>query len=375
MTSEFPSHQPNPQEIGHSDMTGTDIEALQDGIRQLAGNIVRISETGDPTAVKEYLSDVLADTDKQVPASERKAAFEFLAGEQRAEIRQGLVNSGEQMLGNLGNNSKVAQQRLEQTATTANRSLQMGVQSHEQEVGLHFRSFTPINTRRVARGHEIAEQTVRRGFNDVTNHAEVLSVWASTQQQETQKFDGDFKKAQAHERALTEASNTVNPEYTGEQKDLSRVIDEKVKAVGATKLQSAVAEALATDQSPEDAVLALMTQNSDTMTPKIISELRTFAEQYVSLATAGSRKVVDMTKESKQLMVRFTTRGRDGYQDVRNPEDAAGLYRQQKQTLDDAVKRADFAIRQSTTIFGTSDQALQRMRQKLNVAKAVPLST
>ncbi len=105
MPGEIPSHQPNPQELGPNAMTyaaamdiRTGQEALHDGARQLAGNVVRLMETGDPKAVKEYLGDVLTDTEKLVPAAERMAAFEFLAGEQRGEIRRGLVASGEQML-------------------------------------------------------------------------------------------------------------------------------------------------------------------------------------------------------------------------------------------------------------------------------------
>jgi prefoldin subunit 5 len=375
MSGEIPSHQPNSQEMGPnamSDAAAMDIrtgqEALHDGARLLAGNIVRIAETNESGAVKEYLGDVLADTEKLVPAAERMAAFEFLAGEQRSEIRRGLVTSGEQMLDNLGNNSQKTRQELQQTAPAANRGIRMTVEAHEQEVGRHFRG--QVDTHEAARGHEVAEQTARRGFGAVTKHVETVDAWARAQQQEAQKFDGEFKKGQAHERALTEASEVVKPHYEGEQKDLSRVIDEEVKEAAATKLQSAIAEAQAAGKSPEDAILELITQEPESVNPKVIGELRTFAEQYASFAVTGSRKVDGMTKESEQLMKRFAARGRDGYQYVRRVEEAMDLYRQQKRTLEDAVKGADTAIRQSANAVGTTDQELQRMRQKLAATKA-----
>ncbi len=379
MSGEIPSHQSNPHEMGPnamSDAAAMDIrtgqEALHDGARLLAGNIVRIAETNEPGAVKEYLGDVLADTEKLVPAAERMAAFEFLAGEQRSEIRRGLVTSGEQMLDNLGNNSQKTRQELQQTAPAANRGIRMTVEAHEQEVGRHFHG--QVDTRRAARGHEVAEQTARRGFGAVTKHVETLDAWGRAQQQEAREYDDEARQGQAHERALNEASEVVKPDYEGDQKDLSRVIDEEVKEATATKLQSVIAEAQTTGKSPEDAVLELISKEPATATPKIIGELRTFAEQYAGFAKTGTQKIEGMTKESERLMKNFAARGRDGYQYVRRVEDAIDLYRQQRRTLEDAVKGADFAIRQSANVLGTTDQELQRMRQKLAATKAGPRS-
>jgi len=374
MSGEIPSHQPNPSELGPNAMTDaaamdirTGQEALHEGARQLAGNVVRLVETGDPNAAKEYLGDVLADTEKLVPAAERMAAFEFLAGEQRSEIRRGLVASGEQMVDNLGNNSQKTRQELQQTAPQANRGVRMAIEAHEQEVGRHFRG--QVDTRRAARGHEVAEQTARRGFGAVTKHVETLGAWARVQQDEAHKYDGQVKQGQAHERALNEASEVVKPDYEGEQKDLSRIIDDEVKEAAATKLQSAIAEAQAAGQAPEDAVLELMTREPDTIDTKVIGELRTFAEQYANFAKTGSLKVEGITKESERLLKNFAARGRDGYQYVRRVEDAMDLYRQQKRTIEEAAKGADFAIRQSANVLGATDQELQRMRQKLASAK------
>lgn len=376
MSDENLSHQPNSRERAPNAMTDvaeidirTGHEALHDSARQLAGNVVRLVKMGDPTAINEYLGDVLADTEKLVPTAERMAVFEFLAGEQRSEIRRGLLTSGEQMLDNLGNNSQKTRQELQQTAPTANRGLRMTVETHEQEVGRHFRG--QIDTRRAARGHEVVEQTARRGFGAVTKHVETMGVWARAQQQEARKYDDKTKQGQTHERALDEASKFVKPDYQGEQKDLSRVIDEKVKEAAATKLQSVIAEAQTAGKSPEDAVLELMSQEPDASKSKLIRELRTFAGQYADFAKTGSQKIDGMTKESERLIKTFVARGHDGYQYVRRVEDATDLYRQQRRILENAVKDADSAIRQTANFIGTTDQELQRMRQKVAAAKAV----
>ena len=380
MSGEIPSHQPNTHELGPDAMTDaaamdirTGQETLHEGARQLAGNVVRLVETGDPSAVKEYLRDVLADTEKLVPAAERMAAFEFLAGEQRGEIRRGLVASGEQMLDNLGNNSQRTRQDLQQTAPRANRGIRTALETHEQEVGRYFRG--QVDTRRAARGHEVAEQTARRSFGLVTKHVETLSGWAQAQQQEARRYSEQVQQGQAHERALSEASEVVKPDYEGEQKDISRVIDEEVMGVAATKLQSAIAEAQSSGRSPEDAVLELMVQKSDDNSAAVIGELRTFAERYAQFAKTSSRKIEGTTKESGDLLKRFAARGRDGYQYVRRAEEAIDMYRQQKRTIEEAANGADLAIRQSNNILGATDQELQRIRQKVAAAKAGPPST
>jgi uncharacterized protein YukE len=370
---------PNPSELAPNAMTDaagmdirTDQEAPHEGARQFAGNVCRLIETGDLHAVKEYLGDILADTEKLVPSTERMAAFEFLAGEQRGKIRHGLVAAGEQMVDSLSSNSKKARKELEQTAPAANRGVRSALDAHEQEVGRHF--LGQVDSRRAARGQESAVQIARRGFGAVIKHVETFGGWARVQQEEARKYDEQVKQGQAHERALNEAREVVKPDYEGEQKDLSRVIDEEVKEVAATKLQSAIAEAQAAGQSPEDAVLKLMAREPDTIDTKVIGELRTFAEQYAGLAKTGSLKVERITKESERLLINFAGRGRDGYQYVRRVEDAIDLYRQNKRTLEEAAKTADSAIRESANLLGATDQELQRMGQKLALVKARPRS-
>lgn len=376
MPPEFSPSQPNQQAPGLNEMTDaaamdirTDQDILHDGAQQLARDVVRLVESGDPLAVKDYLDDVLADTEARVPAAERMAAFEFLAGEQRQEIRRGLVESGEQMLINLGSNNQRAEQELQRTAPQANRGIRAALEAHEQEVGRHFRG--QVDSRRAARGHEVAVPVARSGFSAATKHVETLGGWARTQRQEAGSFSDQVHRGQEHERALSAASEAAKPDYEGEPKNLSRVIDEDVKTATANKLQFAIAAAIASGKSPEKAVVELMTQKPDTYSAKLIGELRTFAEQYAQFARTGSLKAEGAMKESEDIFKRFAARGREGYQYARRAEEAMDVYRQQKRAIEQAAKGADYAVRQSTMVIGTGDQELRRMRQKVAAAKVV----
>lgn len=376
MSGEIPSHQPNPSQFDPNAMTGaaamnvrTGQQALHEGMRQLAGNIVRVAETNDPDAIKDYLGAVLADTEKLVPDTERMAGFEFLATEQRDKIRRGLISSGEQMLGKLGHNSATYGEQLKQTALSANMGVKRIQETHEQAVGRHFRGH--VDTRAATRGHETAEQTARKEFGAVVKHVETLSGWARAQQEEASKYGSQAKQGQAHERALNEASKIVKPDYDGEQKDLSRIIDEEVKRAASTKLQSAIAEAQAAGKSPEDAVLELMSREPNTDPPKILAELRTFTEQYAQLAKTGSLKVKSMTEEPERLLKNFAARGRDVYGYAHGAEEAVRSYQQQKRTVEQAVGGAGRAIRQSDDVLAASNQELQRMRQKFAAARII----
>lgn len=377
MTGEIPSQPANPSEHDHDAIAGAaaadsrkDSELLQEGMRQLAGNIVRIAETDDPAAVKEYLGDILADKEGSVPDIERQSAFEFLAGEQRSEIRRGLVDAGEQMVDNLTKNSQRTRQELQHTAPQANRGARAMLDAHEQEVGRHMRGNVDAN--KAAHGHEVAEQTARRGFGAVAKHAETLGAWSRAQQDEASKYHQQVQRGQSHERALSEAVDTVKPDYEGEPKDLSRVIDEEVTEAAATKLQAAVAEALATGKSPEDAVFELLSQEQEpnTASLQLIRDLRSFADQYALFARNESLKLDGTTKETGQLLKQYAACGRDGYRYARRAEEAIDLYRQQTRTMENAVKGAAFVVRQSGNMFGQSDQQLQRIQQRIAATKA-----
>lgn len=341
----------------------------QEVLRQLAGDIVKVAGTDEPGAVKEYLEEILSDTEGSVGVDERLATFDLLANEQRGEIRRGIVEAGETMLASFSDNSTEARNQLRETAPKAQRGIRNAVETHDQEVGRCFRG--QIDTRRAARGQDIAEQAARRGFTAVKKHSETFDAWSKAQQEEAMKFNDEFKKGQAHEQALYAAGTTIQPDYDGEPRDLSGVIDEKVKDEVAGKIQQAIEEAQSAGASPEDAVLAIMTRETGGATAQVIGELMKFAQEYTRFTKTGNNKVRSFTDDTEKLLRRFASNGRDGYHYVRRAEEAVDLFRSQKRKIQEASDVVDSILRQSVKVLDISDGELKRMIQKMSSVTAI----
>ncbi len=168
------------------------------GARQLAGNIIKVAGIKDPAAIKDFLGDVLADSDNQlVPAAERAASLQFLAAEQRSEIRTGLVALGEQMVDSMGENGTKVRDEIGKVGSIAKRGVATVNEDHDRQVGRHFRD--SVDTRDASRAHEDVAQTARKGYGAVTKHSETFDGWAKSQQQEAKKFNDEFDKGRNHE--------------------------------------------------------------------------------------------------------------------------------------------------------------------------------
>lgn len=372
MTKEDTPNQSDPSEDDANGMTGAtamNSRTGQEALQVLAGDIVKIVETDGPAAVKEYFEDILGDTERSSGVDERLATFNFLAREQRGEIRQAIVESGETMLTNLSNNSAEARRQLRETAPKAQRGIRKTAETHDQEVGRCFRG--QIDTRRAVRGQDITVQAARRGFVAIKTHSETFEAWSKAQQKEARMFDDAFKKGQAHDRALTEAGATVQPDYDGEPRDLSGVIDEKVKDEVAGRIQQAIEEARSAGASPEDAVLAIMTRETGGATAQVIGELMKFAQEYTRFTKTGNNKVRSFTDDTEKLLRRFASNGRDGYQYVRRAEEAVDLFRSQKRKIQEASDVVDSILRQSVKVLDISDGELKRMIQKMSSVTAI----
>lgn len=373
MTSELPPQQPDDPSAmtGAAAMNMRTSAMYQEGVRQLTDNVASIVETGDPQAVQEYLGDVLADTEGRVPASERLAVFEVLADEQRLEIQRGLLGSAEEMLNNFGNNNTTVRRQLGQAGPAVNRTVRVLLDTHEYEVGRHLRG-NQIDTRKAERGQEQATGASRRTLGAITEYVEVLGRWGRAQQSELRHFDDTVRRGAVRERALDEGAQTVDPDYDeGDPKDLSVLIDTKVTEAVAVKLQALVTEAIATGESPADAVLELATQKPNSVTAKVIDDMRAFAGRQAGDIKGSLNRVEGSTaKELERRLKSFATQGLDGYRYARRPEDAADLYRQQQRTLTEVDKDAGFVVRQGASLVFSSDEELQRAQQSLAHAQS-----
>jgi hypothetical protein len=340
-----------------------DQELQKQGSQLLGESLTKLVESDEPGAVKDYLEVVLTDTEGNVPAAERAVVFGLLAHEQRDGLKMGLLGSGEQMLDSLASNDTRSKDEMRGAAESVSRAVSTTAETHEQAVGRHMRAGG--NARAAANGNQEVGAVVQKSIGSLSQFIEKFGNWGSTQSAKLESFDGSIKNANAHERALDEASKVVQPDYEGDAKNISAVIDEKVKTETANKLTALLADARNKGISPETAVFDLLTKEPDTLSGAKINELRTFVSQYRELLKTSGGKLGVLKQETEQTLKSFVARGRDGYQ-PNTPIDAAReVFKFQKQSISRAQDQAAETVRISTDAIANSSKNIGVMQQRL----------
>lgn len=325
---------------------------------QLAGNIVAVAGTQDPTAINDYLVSVLREPNNpNLPPAERVAAFHFLATEQRDALRTRTTEAGHTMVHDMGEQNQRAQATLgKQTISVSRRKLQQLNELHEGEVGRLVRSAP--DARQLVRAHDTVADKVNGSRRAVTTHHDTFKHWSGQQEQTMLKFSGVYQSGVAHERALDAAAKTLEP--GGEPRDLSEVIDEAVAASAAEKLAYAIAEAQEAGTPPEDAVTELLARETE-VDMKTVTRLAKFAHAHAETLATNRSRVRRLSEDAGQSLQRFIRRGQDEYPHIRNADAAQETFRRQRIILNTGIEPADHALAYSGRTFEDSERALESL--------------
>lgn len=355
-----PIHQPPVQPPGTVDPRSLDTQhgqQLLDGSRQLGMSVTAIMETHGPEAVSEYLDDVLADTEGRVPADERLAAFELLAGAQRSELQKQDMSAGEEMMAAMDSTTQATETELYQSGRLIHRKFNSVEEMHNQTLGTQIRRGN-IRPSLLAQSHQETVGAARSGVRAVDEYDESLGRWGRAQYEAAGVFHYKIDQSKLHQEALRQATATLQAGYEGEDKDLSPVIDAEVKKAVADRLQTALTEAKTAGQSPEEAIEALLDEEPDPVLANTIQKLAAFSEQVANDAKIGAGRVRSEIEDAKAKLSAFARRGEE-YAYAHRLEDAVELYQQQGRRLSGGSAEMIQAV-------SRGNKTIQRFRQELD---------
>lgn len=343
----LPSPEPNPDAAA----TGE----IKHGATQLAGNLVKIVEAGGAQAVKDYLTDVLADTEGKVAKPERQATFSLLAREQQEDIQAANANAGELMLADSDHDTSKAQRFLDDRG------------------GPTKRFVSELRPGRRPREHDESVDGSNRVLRDISLHSESITEWQHRGKLTAETFIDIYNRGLKHKQALKEAEQTLDPQYDGEPRDLSGVIDEKVKVATAKKIQTAIEEAKTRQDNPESAVMMLISQDPTHFSQADLKFLVEFAGYYHNHTAQYGVRIRNGFDNAEQLVKRFKGRAQDAHY-VKAEHEAEELHRQQRRTLAGVSQSVEAAIRTSGSSLQDSSAAIRITQQQLARTKSVEKS-
>ncbi len=322
----------------------SDDEQLAEGRRMLAANLTRLLTDSGSKVTSAYLNDILANTEGKAPASERQAAFNLLATEQKNIIRQSLIDSGQHVLSSLIENSEAVGQRVADTARTTTNQVNALAEIHYQEVGRHFRN--GVDTRRAALGQELVEQRSRGAVRRLGEYTDSVQSWARTQTDGIDGYLGDVGKARQQEFALAEAATSIQPSYDGKPKELTPLVSERAMSLTSEKLHHAMSMAIENGTDPTETVVNLLAGWTE-VSPKPITMLNEALSEYGASVRGVAGRSKGKQEDVDQLFRIFNRNGREGYQHARGVQEAVGFYRSQTHRLGTVISEAGTLIRTS----------------------------
>lgn len=271
------------QSTDQSDTSGSFIRA---GGAQLAENLSRIAEHG-PDGIQAYLTDLLADTEGNVPAAEKAAAFTLLAERQKQDIREHVVKAGADMHNSLESSTTTARTGIGRFANISGSAM--------NEIKYRFTQPGAEDFVRAAAGH------VQASLDGLNVHQQ---AWGQTQRQTL----GSYQKTVATTGA-TEAHINENMTLLEEGKnpaDVSRLIDPTITETIAEEIHKAVS-----DGKPAQVVVAdLLTTPQNETTLEQIRLYSEFANNYKTMVERITADFDGTIKNQSAALLDFRQKGR-----------------------------------------------------------------
>lgn len=283
------------QPVDQSDTSGS---FIHDGGVQLAENLSKIAGEQGPDGIQGYLTDLLADTEGNVPTAERAAAFTLLAERQKQFTREKIVHAGIELNTRLGAQTKNAKVEIQTNGTAVSRAV-----SNFSDI----RRLIDRNVRVPANAEE-ASHVVRHARDRLTSLDTERARWASLQTASIQEFHGALDYGKRSESRLREGGLTVSEDYDGDPVDLSKLIDPAVAASFARELHQ---EFASEGSNAAKIVMDKLATDEDTATLESIHLLDSFAKDY-------SKKVQSIGSARQLSQVRLIDASDRYLRDYRN---------------------------------------------------------
>ena len=320
------------------------------GIKQLAGNLVKIIDAGGEQAVREYLTDVLADKEGKVPKQERQATFDFLAREQQEVIQETLVDAGDRLLTETGQSTSHTQRFFDEKGRTTKRFV------------------AELKPGKRPREHDEAIDGSNKILRDLAGYNETNSAWKRKGITATETFAGVLHQGIQHKTAIKEAGKVVDPEYEGEPKDISKVIDEKVMAQVSKKLKDKMEAARLNGEEPEAAVIEIIDKDPSEFSQADLKFLVDFDGYYHEHVTRYGSQIGNGLSETDHFVRRFKSR-EDEARYLRSDRDIEESFHQQRRSLGSVSELFGKTISTAETSLRDAALNISNVQQQLELVK------
>lgn len=335
-------------------------EQLNEGFELLGNNLLHVAEVAGPEGVDDYLGDLLADMESKSPL-ERQAAFELLSHKQKEALDKQLMASGGTMVEALTANDEVHAKSLSESRGGLLKGLGRAREAHDRSIIGPSRSGR-IDPRGLQQAHGAVADALGSGtIRGLNAHAENVTSWLNGKKHPAKEFKDKMEDATKHKQALAMAGKVVDPEYDGEPKDISRVVDNDVRASVASTLVTELSAAQNEGRSPAE-VLAKMIEATKSNSPR--SLIATLSEMATTFSAEDSSWVKVRVDGARHSISRYIAKGNDEYtQRGATPDIIQG----QDRLMGEIAANIDELTRRAAGLYESSHERVRRAEAGLRI--------
>lgn len=272
-----------------TDQSDTSGSFLHDGGALLAESLGKLVSENDPAAIRDYLKDILADTEGNVPAAERAATFTLLAERQKQTMRQEVIHVGDQMDAKLDASSK----NFDATVTGNTRVLRNALGEFDRNATLMARGKIDRYTQEASLNAAMAMQ---RKLSEITD---AKTAWGNTQRAALDDYRGTLTSTMANEARLRTAGESLTEDYDGDPIDASAVIRGDILEQFATELHN---EFTSENAHPAEIIAQLLDTPEDQIALETIHQYKNYVDEYgASLDKMLGNRQTDLTEPTEML--------------------------------------------------------------------------
>lgn len=373
MTGETPTNQTDIVEASpeeHSPEYKSKLMLLE-GSKSFAANISKIIETEGISVAREYIKDLLSDTEGRFPESERMAVFEILANEQNIDISRNLINEGRHTLETLINRARAARETLDDALRTT--SFRNPLEMHSSRVESTLRRNQGVDDYRKAAYHtEVVADDARRIITNAYIVMSDLDLFAAMQSVDAENYHILVGKSEWQSMELAKAKDSLRSDSEVEKKELVHLINPRVIESVLSKIQSSIEESKDGSASLEDAICSLATNPTklDYSTKEILLEVQSFLDHHGIGIVRKVRESINALEDSRMQLLKFN-RNRDEYFSIHRPQDAIELANKQQQLLEKVSREIEKSIRNVLDTLDNGDRNFRMLSDRLATASVV----
>ncbi len=269
----------------------------------LALNLLKLVESGDPKATGDYFTEVL-DNKIESTDAERDSIFDFLSNQQRIKLNNNMIKIHDEAVAKLEHQSKLTNYPVSDAADNFLRKVNITSQDMEKNVTSRLRATD--NDILALRGYEPVLADVKSAKNELDFFSKRLENSERWKEGAIDDYRLDVVECQDIKHLWH--LNFVQSHDNKDEK-LSPCIDSDVIEKSVEKLLGAASEAKESGESPEDALLSVLNEETKESTAGVDDLIVSFETKFGKHIGKFNNDLVGIKKNIKQMQWMLTTFG------------------------------------------------------------------